>query len=99
MSAASMGNNSKPRWKRLLWKLPLYFFGITFLWVLLLRWVPVLYTPLMLQRSLQHLGDKNFKTEKVWRSYRRISPEMARAVIASEDNRFDKHSGFEWNAI
>ena len=83
----------------LLIKLPLAFFVLTFLWALILRWCPVYVTPLMIQRTIEYRGDKNYHIHKTWVPYKRISPEMARAVIASEDNLFDKHSGFDWKAI
>lgn len=34
-----------------------------------------------------------------WRSYAEISPQLKRAVIASEDARFNDHSGVEWDAL
>ena len=80
-------------------KLPVAFVVITVLWVLMLKWVPVYVTPLMIQRSLQYRNDKSFHTRKTWVSYNRISPELAKAVIASEDNLFDTHSGFDWKQI
>ena len=86
-------------WRLLLVKLPLAFVAVNFLWVLVLRWCPVYVTPLMVQRSIQYRSDKDFRTRKTWVPYERISPEMARAVIASEDNLFDRHNGFDWKAI
>ena len=86
-------------WRFLLIKLPVAFVVITVLWVLMLKWVPVYVTPLMIQRSVQYRNDKSFHTRKTWVSYDRISPELAKAVIASEDNLFDTHSGFDWKQI
>ncbi len=86
-------------WRLMLVKLPLAFFAVTFLWVLILKWCPVYVTPLMVKRSIEYRHDKTFQTRKTWVSYDRISPEMAKAVIASEDNLFDKHNGFDWKAI
>ncbi len=86
-------------WQFLLIKLPLGFLVLTMLWVTILKWVPVWYTPLMLERTVQHWNDKSFRTHKTWRSYDNISPELARAVIASEDNLFDTHNGFDWEQI
>ena len=86
-------------WRLMFVRLPLAFFAVTFLWVLVLGWCPVYVTPLMIQRSVQYRNDKSFQTRKTWVPYERISPEMARAVIASEDNLFDKHNGFDWKAI
>lgn len=86
-------------WRLVFVKLPLAFFVVTFLWALVLKWCPVYFTPLMVQRSIEYRHDKNFHSKKTWVPYERISPEMARAVIASEDNLFDKHNGFDWKAI
>ncbi len=85
--------------KLLLIKLPLAFIAVTVLWVLILRWVPVMVTPLMISRSLEYRSDDSFRTQKKWRSYDKISPEMAKAVIASEDNLFADHNGFDWNEM
>ena len=70
-------------WRLMFVKLPLAFFALTFLWVLILKWCPVYVTPLMIQRSIEYRGDKGFHTRKTWTPYEKISPEMARAVIAS----------------
>ena len=83
----------------LLIKLPLAFFALTFLWVLILRWCPVYVTPLMIQRTIEYSGDKNYHIHKIWVSYERISPEMARAVIANEDKLLNMTNGFDWKAI
>lgn len=34
-----------------------------------------------------------------WMSYKQISPNMKRAVLAAEDSRFTQHRGVEWDAI
>ena len=65
------------------------------LWVTVLKWVPVWYTPLMAKRSWEYRKDPDFKTRKIWKRLDRISPEMAKAVIASEDQRFLDHDGFD----
>lgn len=85
--------------KLLLIKLPLAFVAVTVLWVLMLKWVPVWVTPLMVSRSIEYRNDDTFRTQKKWRRYERISPEMAKAVIASEDNLFAEHNGFDWNEM
>lgn len=76
-------------------KLPLAFVTFTVLWVLVLRWVPVVATPLMVKRAIEYRSDGDFHTQYRWRSLSNISPEMAKAVIASEDNRFMEHDGFD----
>jgi monofunctional biosynthetic peptidoglycan transglycosylase len=100
-----MGKTKKHRsfwgrtWRLLFVKIPVIFVAVTVLWVLLLRWGPVMVTPLMIHRSVQYIGDPDFHTHKKWRSYDRISYELARAVMASEDNKFNDHNGFDWEAI
>lgn len=80
-------------------KIPVAFLLLTFLWVLLLKWIPPVATPLMVQRAIEFRADKDFKTHYKWVSYDKISSDMARAVIASEDNLFFEHDGFDRKAI
>lgn len=76
-------------------KLPIAFVVFSLLWVLFLKFAPVVLTPLMVSRAIEYRADEDFKTKLKWRSIDRISPEMPRAVIASEDNRFMEHNGFD----
>ena len=85
------------RW--LLLYIPLWFIGITVSWVVLLHYVPVYYTPLMAVRTYENWGDKTFKTSKTWMPMEKISPNLAMAVMASEDTRFLTHNGFDWVEI
>lgn len=85
------------RW--LLLYIPLWFVGITVSWVTLLKWVPVYYTPLMAVRSWEFRGDSTFHTHKTWMPMEKISPNLAKAVVASEDSRFYTHKGFDWIEI
>ncbi len=80
-------------------KIPLFLVTFSLLWVLLLKWMPVLVTPLMVSRSIEYRKDPSFKTHKKWTRLEDISPEMVKAVIASEDNLFDTHKGFDWKEI
>ena len=93
------GRISRRLLKLLLIKIPLAFIVITVLWVLILKWVPVWITPLMVKRSIEYRNDEDFQTHKEWRSYDDISPELAKAVIASEDNLFVEHNGFDWKEM
>lgn len=86
-------------WRLVFVKIPLCFIAITVFWVLILKWGPVYVTPLMISRTIEYWNDDNFHTHKKWVSYKKISPEMAKAVIASEDNKFAEHNGFDWEAI
>ena len=85
--------------KLVLIKIPLAFIAFTVLWVLILKWVPVWVTPLMVSRSIEYRNDEEFRTHKKWESYENISPKLAKAVIASEDNLFAEHNGFDWREM
>jgi monofunctional biosynthetic peptidoglycan transglycosylase len=62
--------------------------------VLLFRFVPPPFTPLMVERRLD-----GGPITKRWVPLTAISPNLVRAVIASEDSRFCSHHGFDWDAI
>ena len=64
-------------------------------WVLLYKWAPVKWTPLMLTRTVQNIGEKGYKNTRTWVDLEDISPVMVRAVMASEDGRFMEHWGFD----
>jgi monofunctional biosynthetic peptidoglycan transglycosylase len=76
------------------------FFATTFLWVLLLRWVPVYVTPLVFIRGAEYaLKGKWVAAQKDWTPIEKISPHLQKAVIASEDPKFLSHNGFDFEAI
>ena len=93
----SKKGNRFTRW--LLLYIPLWFIGITVSWVVLLKWMPVYFTPLMAVRVYQNWENPKFTTSKTWMPIEKISPNMAKAVIASEDARFYQHNGFDWIEI
>ena len=64
-------------------------------WVLLYKWAPVKWTPLMLKRTVQNIGEKDYKNTRAWVDLEDDSPVMVRAVMASEDGRFMEHWGFD----
>ena len=83
--------------RRLLWWLArvlALFIGISVVLTALYRFVPPPVTPLMVLR----LFDGHW-ISKDWSSYDAISPNLARAVIASEDSGFCDHWGFDFEAI
>lgn len=84
------------RIKRFLAKLLLWFFGLSIAIVLLYRFVPVPYTPLMAIRALEYPDED---TQHDWVSMEEISPQMQLAVICAEDQRFLEHWGFDLEAI
>ena len=62
--------------------------------VLLFRFVPPPITPLMVERWINGGG-----ITRRWVPLNAISPNLVRAVIASEDSKFCSHNGFDWDAI
>jgi monofunctional biosynthetic peptidoglycan transglycosylase len=62
--------------------------------ILVYRFVPVPLTPLMVLRQIE--GDG---LQKQWVDYEQLSPNLRRAVIASEDAHFCTHHGFDWSSI
>jgi monofunctional biosynthetic peptidoglycan transglycosylase len=81
-----------------IFKLLLWFLLITIGWVILYKFVPVPYTPLMAIRYFES-EQENFETEHDWVEIQQISKNLQLAVIASEDQNFLKHSGFDYEAI
>lgn len=63
--------------------------------VLVFRWVPVRFTPVMLKRAIQFKADGGYRTTADWVPLEDISPEFIKAVIAAEDQRFHEHRGFD----
>jgi monofunctional biosynthetic peptidoglycan transglycosylase len=69
-------------------------------WVLWWRHFDPGTTSFMAQR-LNALRAKNPRAElrHRWVDYERISPQLKRAVIAAEDDKFIDHEGFDWEGI
>ncbi len=68
--------------------------------VILYRFVPIPFTPLMLIRvAEQWADDKPMKLKKDWCSLDEISTNLPLAVICSEDQKFTTHHGFDFEAI
>ncbi|WP_439585513.1 monofunctional biosynthetic peptidoglycan transglycosylase [Dyadobacter bucti] len=78
----------------------IFFFGISIIWVIILRFLPVWVTPFMLSRKIDALmDDKDTEIHHDWEPYENISKEVALAVVASEDQNFPKHWGFDFDQI
>jgi monofunctional glycosyltransferase len=85
---------------RWLWKAMLWFFGISIFLVILFKWVPVPFTPLMITRAIEQKFDgKEMTCSHDWEAIENISPNLQKAVIASEDGNFLKHNGFDFKAM
>ena len=72
------------------------FFASTILAVVAYRFLPVYVTPLMIIRMVQ---KQEFKMSHRWVSIKDMSDQMPLAVMASEDQRFMAHHGFDFEAI
>jgi monofunctional biosynthetic peptidoglycan transglycosylase len=76
------------------------FFASTILSVVVLRWVPVWFTPLMFIRMAQQSSEgKPMTLHHHWVSLDKIAPSLPTAVMASEDAHFLEHHGFDYKAI
>jgi monofunctional biosynthetic peptidoglycan transglycosylase len=76
------------------------FFSASLLGVILYRWLPVYVTPLMVLRTLDYaIEGKWVPIQKDWVPLEQISPNLLKAVIASEDPKFLSHNGFDFEAI
>ncbi len=85
--------------KILLW-IVLLFFGSTILTVLIYKWVPVYCTPLMLIRSIEMKREGcPAKCSHRWIPLEEMPASLPVAVIASEDQLFTRHNGFDMKAI
>lgn len=69
--------------------------------VLAWRWMDPATTSFILQRKASAIidGDRARDVQQKWVDWKHISPNMGLAVIASEDQRFADHWGFDLNAI
>jgi monofunctional glycosyltransferase len=69
--------------------------------VVTLRWVDPPTSAFMFETRLNALteGDRTYRTDYRWVSLENISPHAAIAVVASEDQQFPFHAGFDLNSI
>ena len=68
--------------------------------VVMLKWFPVYVTPLMVIRLVEQATEgKQLKCGHYWRPLDRIAPSLVQAVVASEDNLFMEHYGFDLEQI
>jgi monofunctional biosynthetic peptidoglycan transglycosylase len=76
------------------------FFATTLLMVVVSSFLNPPVTPLMVKRFFEQRkeGRKGVIIKK-WVPFERISPNLVKAVVASEDNRFPEHWGIDMDAI
>lgn len=86
--------------KALLVKVMVVFIGFSIFSVVLFRWIPVPITPLMIFRNAEYWvkGKKAFFSHQ-WVPLGKISSNLPKAVMVSEDQKFLEHFGFDTEAI
>lgn len=86
--------------KQFLFKALLWFFGLSLFFVLLFKFVPVPFTPLMVIRAIENkAAGKEVYYSHDWEPIENLSMNLQKAVIASEDGTFLTHNGFDFNAL
>ena len=86
--------------KKLLLRFLCGFLLISIASIVIMRFVPPPVTPLMVIRGLEQVAKGNgFIMKKQWQPLGKMSPSLVQAVIASEDQKFLRHSGFDFEAI
>jgi len=76
-------------------------FLISLVAVLILRFVPPVYSAFMVERYCSGLFASRGQTAIAyhWVDWNAISPQMALAAVAAEDQKFPKHFGFDFESI
>ena len=84
------------RFFRFIFKLVIGLFLFSVFLVIIFKWVPVPFTPLMAIRYFENPGEE---IRHDWVPMEEISPNLQLAVVASEDQNFLSHNGFDYEAI
>jgi monofunctional biosynthetic peptidoglycan transglycosylase len=94
---------SKRRWRRALRWLGAVALGAlaaSVALVLLLRFVPLPFSALMIERRITSwFAPGTYRSAHVWVPLHDMAPGIGVAVIAAEDQNFPNHFGFDWKAI
>ena len=86
--------------RRFIFKILLWFIGLSIFFVVLFKFVPVPFTPLMVIRAIENkAAGKEVYFSHDWEPLENISMNLQKAVIASEDGTFLKHNGFDFTAM
>lgn len=83
-----------PRSWRFIKRLLLFLFIWQFFYIIVLKWID---PPLTITQVANWFGGYGMKRDYV--DYNKISRHAKLAVIASEDQKFPQHSGFDWKQI
>jgi monofunctional glycosyltransferase len=99
-----MKKRFKKLWAKLLWLIKwsaIIFFGSSVFFTILYRFVPIPFTPLYAIRFFEQISDekRDVVYKKDWVPIEEISPHLIQAVVASEDQRFLEHWGFDFESM
>ena len=76
--------------------IPAGFLLLSLSWVLVYRWLPVKWTPLMLVRSIENRDVEGYENKQNWVSLENVDPVLIESILMAEDQRFFSHKGFDW---
>ena len=65
-------------------------------WVLMYRWIPVKWTPLMLVRTIENREVEGYENKQNWVSLESVNCLLVESILMAEDQRFFHHNGFDW---
>ena len=82
-----------------IFKIVLILIAVSFFQVVVLKWINPFTSSIMLQRQLSTFFSDQGKINYRWIDYRNISKQVALAVVASEDQNFPYHIGFDFEQI
>lgn len=86
--------------RRLFVGILIFFFASTLLTVIIYRFAPIPVSPLMVIRLGQQMAHhETVRLHHHWVPLKKISPYLPVAVMASEDQRFMVHNGFDFKEI
>lgn len=92
--------NWKSAVARILLKSIIYFVVISVIWVTVLKFVPVWFTPYMMVRKVEAIFDgRKSKIYSDWTPIEAMSKEAPLSVVASEDQLFPQHWGFDFKSM
>lgn len=76
------------------------FYGLVFLSMLYLKFLPPVVTGVQIQRFVEAtISGDDYDRRYSFRSLDTLSDNLQHAVVAAEDTRFYRHNGFDWEEI
>ncbi len=94
------GKTIKQRIFSFVWKTIVWFLGLSVVLVVILKFLPIWFTPTMIDRKISALIDgEDSEINYTWTPYDSISKEGALSVVAAEDQFFPDHYGFDFKMM